>query len=451
MEQRSTFPSQPVCVIPLGENAFLCGCVDWMLDVLKEKGLRPSRTDDHYHIASVVRRRLNDQTDWQETVNAFNHPDTRFIFYQTLPFQYFEEERQTECSPDTLPSKLTELLYQRFLAHHGREDKGLIIIPCDNQPESGTRLKHLILRCAAQWELPVTFTIWAENDCLFINAQTECGLNTPTPEAPLNQENETGYKDEFMTSTAPYPLVLPEIQACMERELPFLSAGLQVLFAANQDSCRQTRERLIDEIPILGAYPAYLSGLSKVTDMINDPDLGKYIREAIFEEILPTLALPGKENQEYVESVMNRLGSPYHPQKLDVFLKNGLSQWTKHILPILNDYCKQKGKPPVLLATSLAALIRYYLVVQTDAGFEGNLKNTTYKIEDTYTTLYFFSNAAHEYLEMEDLPALVKNILGNESLWGADLNTLQGLADLVEEKLHLFLSIGSLYTIRHAS
>lgn len=237
----------------------------------------------------------------------------------------------------------------------------------------------------------------------------------------------------------------------LENELPSQSAGRNVLYTEHQEPCLQARERLMEGVPILGAFPAYLSGLSNVTGMVNDPDLKKFIREAILEEILPTLALPDKEKQAYAESVMDRLRSPYHPQKLDSFLRNGLSQWTRHVLPILNDYCHQKGKPPVLLATSLAALIRYYLVVRTDAGFEGNLKNATYKVVDTYATLFFFSNAAHEYLETEDLPALVKNILGNESLWTTDLNSLPGLAELVEEKLHLFLSIGSLYTIRHAS
>ena len=169
---------------------------------------------------------------------------------------------------------------------------------------------------------------------------------------------------------------------------------------------------------------AYLSGLRLVKESVDDAVIGKFIRDAISEEIVPTLDLPADELQQFANDVIERFQNPFIKHELISIALNSISKFKVRVLPSLLSYHKQTGKLPERLIFSLAALIRFY---------KGEWQGETIPLNDSAEILDFFKQA----WALNDPSKTIQIVLSNQSLWGTDLTAVAGLEKMVNEKLTL--------------
>jgi tagaturonate reductase len=169
---------------------------------------------------------------------------------------------------------------------------------------------------------------------------------------------------------------------------------------------------------------AYLLGAETVREAVEHPLLGSFLRQTLFEEIIPTLDLPKEELTAFAAAVLERFRNPFINHYLMSIALNSISKFQVRVLPSLLEYMKRRGRVPERLAFSLAALIAFY---------KGKRGDDPIALSDSKENLAFFKTrwASHGG-GAESRQRLVAEILGKTELWQRDLNGLPGLGRTVE-------------------
>lgn len=105
---------------------------------------------------------------------------------------------------------------------------------------------------------------------------------------------------------------------------------------------------------------AYLSGVDIVREACQDPDVGRYIRKVMFDELIETIDLPRKELRTFADSVMERFTNPFVDHQVTSIMLNAFPKFATRDLPGLKEYLRRKGTLPSGIVFGLAALITYY-------------------------------------------------------------------------------------------
>ena len=178
-----------------------------------------------------------------------------------------------------------------------------------------------------------------------------------------------------------------------EEELPLKKNGFNVLWVDDIKPYRERKVRILNGVHTLTVPVGYLCGLETIKDAIGDPVVGKFMRQTIFREIVPTMP----ESISFANAVIERFENPFlHHKLLDIAL-NSISKFRTRCLPTLKDYMKKYNKTPSRIVFSLASLIVFY---------KGN-----YSVRDSKEVIDCFKTTN-------------KNILSNTELWGEDLSEL---------------------------
>ena len=452
--------ARPVKVLQFGEGNFLRAFIDWMIQRMNEQGgldaqvqiVQPRRPNGNAErinaqgglytliqrgmadgkqveettLIDVVNGCLNPYAEWRQVVATACLPTLRFIFSNTTEagIEYKKEAYLPGQAPETFPAKLTSLLFERFQAFGGADDKGMLIFPCELIENNGSVLKDCVHRYAEDWGLPQPFFQWLDSACSFFNTLVDrIVAGFPTDEADA-YERKLGYADKLMVCCEPFHFLAIEGPAKLATELPFEKAGLNVVVTDRLEPYRTRKVRFLNGAHTSSVPAAILCGLTTVDEMMADSEMRRFIEHALFQEIFPTIALPESEKQFYAESVLERFRNPFAKHRLLSIALNSISKWKVRVLPTLKDYRAQKKELPKCLAFSLAALLRFYL--QEDKM--GNAGEFTYPISDSPEILQFFAEETALFKRFCDLNALVIRTLGNQALWGEDLNAIPDLS-----------------------
>jgi tagaturonate reductase len=170
---------------------------------------------------------------------------------------------------------------------------------------------------------------------------------------------------------------------------------------------------------------AYLNGFRTVREAVEDKDMGKFIKDTIYNEIIPTLDLPKKELEQFASDVLDRFRNPFIRHELISISLNSISKFKVRVLPSLLEYHSKTGKWPKNLTKSLAALIRFY---------SGKAGQEIIPLKDDASVLKFFEKIWKE----NDLAVIVSESLGRLDFWGEDLRNYEGLEEEVLVNLEGF-------------
>lgn len=450
---------RPVKVLQYGEGNFLRGFVDWMIDVLNEKtdfngavdvvqprdrhrttikalkqqdglfhvllnGIKGGKPTQEKRLISCIASALNPYDDYTAYLKRGENPDLQYIFSNTTEagIAYDENDKSANTISTSFPGKLTALLYHRFQHFKGSPDKGLTIIPTELIENNGEALKHIVLQYAQTWNLPDDFSQWVNESIIFCNTLVDRIVPGFPQETIQEVKQELGYDDNLVVTAEPYHLLVIEAPESVEEAFPAQEAGLQVKFVPDLTPYRTSKVRILNGAHTALVPVAYLHGLSTVREAVEDEHTGKFIREAISEEIIPTLDLPKEELEQFSNDVIERFQNPFIRHELISIALNAVSKYKVRVLPSVLEYHKRTGKLPERLLHSLAALILFY-------RGEWNGKNIL--LNDAPEVLSFF----RETWLQHDVPEVVEAVLSNTSLWDTDLTKLEGLTALVTEKV----------------
>jgi tagaturonate reductase len=179
---------------------------------------------------------------------------------------------------------------------------------------------------------------------------------------------------------------------------------------------------------------AYLYGIDTVRESMEHPVIGKFIKEALFEEIIPTLDLPLQELQDFAAAVLERFSNPFIKHLLMSISLNSWSKFETRVLPSLLEYKKRKGVVPNKLAFSLAATIAFY---------KGKRGQEDIALNDDAALIDLLKEAWSHYDGTDaSVKQVVTTVLAYDKNWKMNLNEVEGLTDLVTKHLISILNNG---------
>ena len=458
---------RPIKVVQFGEGNFLRAFVDYMIDIANEQGLfdgnivliKPiafgstemfKEQDCKYTVslrgivegeAKVLNRQVTSVVDIVDSISEYDkymalaEIDTlRFVVSNTteagIVFDNTDEFALTPAK--SFPGKLTQFLYRRYTTFGGAADKGLVMLPVELIDDNGIMLKKCVNQLIDLWGLEEGFKAWVNEACIFTSTLVD-RIVTGYPRDTIEEEwAKLGYEDRIMVTGEPFALWVIESDKDISGELPLDKAmagmpGMNVIFTDNQKPYKQRKVRILNGAHTSFVLASYLCGQNIVLESMNDPDIRKFIKATIYDEVIPTLTLPKDELEAFAAAVETRFENPYVKHALLAISLNSVSKWRARCMPSLLGYVENFGKLPAHLTFSLAALMAFYTGTEMrDGKLVGHRGDEEYMISDDAPVLEFF--AANS---CKDTAELVAAFLSNESFFGQDLTAVAGLKDAV--------------------
>lgn len=458
----------PVRVLQFGEGNFLRAFVDWiihrmnqqlnfqsgvsvvqpiaqgMVDMLNAQdglytlylnGIKNGTAVSEHEVIDCIQRAVSPYTDFSAYLAEAENPDLRFIFSNTTEagITFNSSDRPEDMPPASFPGKLTALLYHRYRHFLGANDKGCIIIPCELIEKNGETLRDTLLQQASHWNLEEGFSKWLTASNIFCNTLVDRIVPGYPRDRMAEIQAELGYTDNLVVEGEQFHLWVIEGPAQAQAEFPADKAGLNVLFTDDMTPYRTRKVRILNGAHTVMVPVAYLYGEEAVRQTVEHPVLGKYVRETLFEEIIPTLDLPEAELAQFAEDVIDRFRNPFiHHLLLSISL-NSISKFKTRVLPSLLTYVDRQGNLPRRLIFSLAATIVFY---------RGKRNETAIPLNDNQEYLEFFAGVWGEWETTGDTHLLAEKVLKLTSAWGKDLTEISGMTALLGEYISSIMTKG---------
>ncbi|OLS40959.1 tagaturonate reductase [Bacillus sp. MRMR6] len=452
----------PEKVLQFGEGNFLRAFVDWQIDVLNKntdfngsvvvvqplgqgvveklnkqdglytlylQGVKEGKAVKEHSTISAVSRGLNLFTQYDEYTKLAYNPELRFVFSNTTEagIAFDENDRLEDRPQNSFPGKLTSFLYKRYQAFNGDKEKGFIIIPCELIDRNGEKLKKIVLQYASLWNLEDSFVQWIEEANTFCCSLVD-RIVPGYPRDTIDEiTQELGYKDDMVVVGEQFHLWVIEGPQWIREEFPAHKAGLNTLFVDDMTPYRTRKVRILNGSHTALTPVSYLYGLDTVAETVEHEVMGSFVKELIFDEIIPTLDLSTEELNSFANAVLERFANPFIQHFLLSISLNSMSKFKTRDLPSLLEYYDQKQELPRKLVFSLAALIAFY---------KGKRGEEDIRLSDDQDILDLFKERWSQFDgTIESIEVIVKNILGFEKNWEMDLNNVPGLTAAVTKDL----------------
>jgi tagaturonate reductase len=444
---------RPVKVVQFGGGNFLRGFADWMIDILNERadfngdveivqsigrgnasllndqeglyhvvlnGLVNGQPYREVRLITCVRGFVNPMVQPDRFLTMSTNPDLKVIFSNTTEagIAFDAQDSNPASIPNSFPGKLTLLLYRRYSHFHGAVDKALTIIPCELIEKNGSTLKELVIQYAKLWNLDKGFLSWIEDHTTFCNTLVDRIVPGFPQENVHEIWDETGFVDRMVVMAEPYHLLAIEGPPHVQQLLPGHDAGLNIAFTDDLDRYRTRKVRILNGGHTCLTPVALLHGIATVREAVEDSFTGAFLREALLNEIIPTIEGSEEELVDYMESVLERFRNPYIRHELKSIALNSVSKFRVRVLPSMLQYRERFGTVPERLAFALACLIQFY---------RGEWRGRELPVNDENRVMSAFGEAwSHG-----DVGEVASHILSQEHLWGINLSEQDGVQPLV--------------------
>ena len=415
-------------IIQFGEGGFLRAFVDWIVQLTDEKtdfdasvvvvqpiekgmcdmlekqncvytlimrGLKDGVPTVDKKVIDCISRTVQPYRDFDEYLKLAENSDFRFVVSNTTEsgIAFNDSDRPDNAPNITFPAKVTMLLKKRF-------DLGLngfIFLPCELIDKNGQTLKKYVLEYAKLWNLGTDFEKWVEGENIFCNTLVDRIVTG----YPRDEKIDLGYEDNMLDTSEIFHLWVIEAkddeQKILKNEFPFEKAELNIIVTDNLDRYRTRKVRILNGAHTSMIPYALLSKIETVGECMKDEKMSRFVKECVFDEIIPTLDLPTDELIDYANNVFERFSNPYIKHMCSSIALNSVSKFKVRVLPSITEYIKRKGEMPKRLLFSFARLIEFY---KTDMP------------NDDKDVMKFMKESD------------AKTILSNEKLWGEDLSYL---------------------------
>ncbi len=456
--------NRPIKVLQFGEGNFLRAFVDWIIDTMNKKGVfngnvavvqpmpfgrvaeiekqdglytlylqgkQNGETIKTHQVIDCIGDLINPFTQYDKYLDYAKSEDLEFIISNTTEAGIAFDETDTnfaEC-PKSFPGKLLSFLHARYNHFNGDVNKGLFIIPCELIDHNGDTLKEVLVKLAQTCKMDEKFINWITEANKFYNTLVD-RIVPGYPRAEEKQcQEELGYIDNSMVVGEIFHLWCidgDDIKA-LEEAFPAPKAGLNVLYVNSIVPYKQRKVKILNGSHTVLVPVAYLAGIDTVRETIEDAQLGKFVRQFIFDEVIPTIDIPHDQMVDYSNSVLDRYENPFVRHELMSIALNSVTKFKTRDLPTIVQNL-EAGKFPKHALFSLAALIAFY---------RGKRGNEDIALKDDEWALEFFKNEWSNFDgSKEACHKIVKDFLGLEKHWEMDLNKFEGVTDFVADCLY---------------
>lgn len=459
----------PSRILQFGEGNFLRAFVDWMIqkmnneigfnagvdvvqplatgmvDLLNKqdglyhvylKGIKDGKPVKEYEFIQCINKGINPYTEFEAYKTAILNPELRFVVSNTTEAGIsWDENDKLEMQPqNSFPGKVTALLFERYKAFDGAKDKGLIFFTCELIDRNGDMLKKYVLKHAKNWNLGEAFIQWVETACAFCNTLVD-RIVPGFPKDDIKEiQAELGCEDNLVVVGEYFHLWVIEGPEWVAAEFPADKAGLEVKFVKDMTRFREQKVAVLNGCHTGSYAVSYLYGIETVREAYESLEVGEFMKNMVYDEVLPVLDGTEKELKKFADKILERFSNPYIRHLWQSIALNAMSKWETRNLPSLLGFVEKHGMLPQKLVFSLAAMISY---------FKGENNGTSYPVQDDQWIMDFYKEA---WAECDGRPIsiyqLVEKVLKLEKVWKRDLNEVPNLTLTVSHYLFLIQQVG---------
>ena len=389
------------------------------------QGLNEGKVVKTHEVIDVLDDFINPYTQYEKFLKYAESEDLEVVVSNTTEAGIVLDETDTnfEETPNTFPGKVLALLRRRYEHFNGAKDKGLSFICCELIDYNGEELRKCVLALAHIKGYEKAFIDWVSEACHF----TSTLVDRIVPGYPRDEIKEIleelQYVDNNIVKGEIFHLWVLQKEAHIEKVFPCDKVGLNVIYADSIVPYKQRKVKILNGCHTAMVPVAYLYGIDTVKESIENEHIGQFTNEFVFEEVVPTIALPQDQMVSFANSVFERYLNPFVRHELMSIALNSISKYKARVLPTVKDYYEINGKLPTHAMFSLASLIKFYF------GLRGNEE---IKLNDTPSYIEFFNELKKENLTETEI---VKKVLAQVDMWGEDLNNLANATELVSSYL----------------
>lgn len=454
----------PIKVVQIGEGNFLRAFVDYVIDRLNieadfnagvalvqplngglipvinaqeglytlfMRGIKKGELIDRKRIITCVQKGIDPYSDYDEFLGLAEEESLEFLISNTTEagIAYNPEDTDYKSCPRSFPAKVTALLHKRFIHFKGAADKGLAIIPCELIDQNAQTLKGIVLQYARDWDLGEGFIDWVETHNSFHNTLVDRIVPGYPKDDLESYQARMDYRDKLLVTAEVFFLWVIEGDERLLEKIPFHKIDEQILVVRDMQPYRTRKVRILNGAHTAMVPLSLMHGNKTVKETMDSPFTEAFLRQAVFEEINPTLPLPKEEVESFAEEVFDRFRNPFINHMLSSIALNSISKFKVRVLPSLLAYQEEFGVLPNHLTFSLACLIRFY---------KGEWQGKTLPVQDDGQIREFFQ----DLWTRGDYDEIAKGALSNQDLWDMDLDRFPSLTQSVARALELIDALG---------
>jgi fructuronate reductase len=232
--------------------------------------------------------------------------------------------------------------------------KPFVLIPCDNLPKNGERLKAAVTVFAGQSDNDLARWIWDELQC----PCTMVDSITPATDDDLRQRvsEATSLEDAWPIQREAFTQWVIEKHA-HDGGPDWQSVG--VTLTDNVPAYERAKLRLLNGPHSTLAYMGLHRGYESVSEAMQDAELADIVRKLMIEDVVPLLEAPeGLDLIAYSEDILNRFRNPAIVHKLSQIAWDGSQKLPIRILSSLTE-ALDRGQDIRRLCLPLAAWMRF--------------------------------------------------------------------------------------------
>jgi tagaturonate reductase len=385
------------------------------LYTLRLEGIDKGEKVKKSQVINVIGDLINPFTQYEHFLSYGESEDLQVIISNTTEAGIALDPTDTDFTqcPKSYPGKLLALLKRRYDHFKGDMSKGLAIVPCELIDNNGDELYKCLTELAKINNMDEKFIKWMQT----ANHFTSTLVDRIVPGYPKNEieaiQKETGYIDNNVVKGEIFHLWVLKKEPFVQKVLPADQTGLNVIFADSIKPYKQRKVKILNGSHTAMVPVAYLCGIDTVGEAVNDPTIGKYVRDFVFNEVNPTIDLPQDQMVAFANSVIERYQNPFIRHELMSIALNSTTKFKTRLLPTLVDYVRINGTLPQHLLFSYAAIIEFH------KGKRGN-EDIALKDDPEY-----LAHWAKLWAEFDgDYLKLAKKALSWKEAWDMDMNTI---------------------------
>ncbi|WP_370479115.1 tagaturonate reductase [Tamlana flava] len=384
------------------------------------KGVKKGKEIQEIELIDNIVKGVDPYANFEEYLSLAKEESLEFVISNTTEagIAYVGSDTPNMQPPSSFPAKLTLLLHERFKHFNGDSGKGLTIIPCELINHNSETLKGIILKYISDWNLGDDFKNWILESNAFHSTLVD-RIVPGYPKDEIEDYNaQLDYADNLIVAAEVFLLWVIEGGDDLKAKLPFDKTDLDVKIVDDMQPYRTRKVRILNGAHTAMVPFSYLYGNRTVKQSVDNDFTGKFINEAVFNEIIDTLEMDRDELNSFADEIFDRFRNPFIIHNLSSIALNSISKFTVRVLPSLLGYVDVHGKIPTNLTFAFACLIRFY---------KGTWKGETLPVQDGEDIVAKFA----KIWESNEFDKVAKETLSIEEYWGQDLTKVANLSDAV--------------------
>lgn len=404
------------------------------------RGIQDGQIINTKEVITSISRGINPYTNWQDVLKCAENPEIEIVFSNTTEagLVYNEQDTSTMTPPLSFPAKLTLYLYHRYQYFQGDITKGMYILPCELLENNGQLLKNIILKYCKQWNLPSKFVTWIDKYNKFYNTLVDRVVSGYPKDEIETLSKKLGYDDTLVDCGEPFHFLAIEGDISLNKKLPLLNSGLNIVVENDITKYRQRKVRLLNGGHTANVPASFLAGLDTVAEMMEDKITGNFAKQTINNHILPSISMDKEMLTVFANAVIERFQNPFIKHQLASILLNCTSKFKARVLPSILEYHDKFNMFSKNLSFSFAAYITLYNTTKIDGNnFYIKHNGIICKLTDDEYAIQKLTSAWKNYAKTPASAVTVVNeVLSDIKLWSMDLTNYSELVNDVSEYLY---------------